>query len=173
MTNDPRCHVDPPAFAGPILRLRQARPGFTRTRRLALASMALGALLGPLAAHGGAVEAGDARAVRAVIESQLQAFAADDAERAFSFASATIRAQFGNAGRFMAMVQGGYPMVVRPTSTAFFRPESVDGAIWQKVHLRDAAGRLWLATYELVRQADQAWRINGCSVSADAAGPTT
>lgn len=159
MTNDLRCH------GGAVLATGLGG------RRLALATIALGLLAGPLAAA--AVGADDARAVRAVIESQLKAFADDDAERAFSFASASIRARFGNAGHFMAMVQAGYPMVLRPASAAFFKPEAVDGAIVQPVQLRDAAGRVWLATYELVRQAGQGWRINGCRVSADAGGPST
>jgi hypothetical protein len=120
------------------------------------------------AAAGAAVLAeSDARAVRSVIEAQLDAFAADDAERAYSYASAAIRTQFGDAAVFMAMVRAGYPMVVRPASVTFFQPRSADGVVLQDVQLRDGAGRLWRATYQLEQQAGDGWRINGCEVVAD------
>ena len=114
------------------------------------------------------VKAADARAVRAVVEAQLSAIASDDAERAFGYASPAIRSQFGDAARFMAMVQGGYPMVVRPAATAFFQPEAVEGGVIQVVQLRDRAGRAWLATYRLAQQGDRSWRIEGCTVAPDA-----
>ena len=119
------------------------------------------------------VKAGDARAVRAVVEAQLSAFANDDPERAFAYASPAIRSQFGDAARFMAMVQGGYPMVVRPAATAFFQPEAVDGGVIQVVQLRDRAGRAWLATYLLAQQGDRSWRIEGCTVAPDTGKSST
>jgi hypothetical protein len=112
----------------------------------------------------------DARAVRKVVEAQLDAFAVDDAERAFSYASTSIRAQFGDATTFMAMVRGGYPMVVRPAAVSFLQAQAnddVDGTVFQAVHLRDRAGRHWRATYLLERQVGAGWRISGCVVVAD------
>ena len=47
------------------------------------------------AADKNAVSPGDARAVREVIEAQLDAFRKDDAARAFSLATAAIRERFG------------------------------------------------------------------------------
>ena len=128
----------------------------------------LAGLLAPMVAGAAGFAEGDGRAVRLVIEAQLKAFAADDAERAFSYASAAIRTQFGDAATFMAMVQSTYPMLVRPAATSFFQPRLADGVVWQTVQLRDRAGRLWLATYQLQQQADVGWRINGCAVVADA-----
>jgi acyl-CoA thioesterase FadM len=123
--------------------------------------------LGPVAASAGVLADGEARAVRAVIEAQLDAFAVDDAERAYSYASAAIRAQFTDAATFMTMVRSGYPMVVRPASVTFFQPSRVDGAVLQKVQLRDREGRLWQATYQLEQQTTAGWRINGCVVVPD------
>ena len=105
-----------------------------------------------------------------MVQAQLEAFAADDAERAFSYASASIRAQFGDAASFMAMVRGGYPMVVRPAAVSFFQAQTDDGAavtVRQTVQLRDREGRLWRATYLLERQAAVGWRISACVVVAD------
>lgn len=133
--------------------------------------VSLALLLVPVApVAGGAVvpAVGEARAVRAVVEAQLEAFAADDAERAFSYASVAIRTQFGDAATFMAMVKSTYPMVVRPAAVSFFQPRRAEGAVWQTVQLRDRAGRLWLATYQLQQQPGAGWRINGCAVVADA-----
>ncbi|MEO7851267.1 MAG: DUF4864 domain-containing protein, partial [Rubrivivax sp.] len=71
-------------------------------------------LLAPLLAMADAdkpVSPADAAAVRAVVRGQLDAFAADDANRAFSFAASSIRDLFGTADKFMQMVRGSYPMV--------------------------------------------------------------
>jgi hypothetical protein len=131
-------------------------------------------LLVPVAAYGASPAEPDARAVRQVIEAQLDAFAADDAERAFSYASPSIRAQFGDANTFMAMVRAGYPMLVRPAAVSFLQAQADDGAepanvaVRQSVRLRDRDRRLWIATYVLERQG-AAWRINGCVVRADSA----
>lgn len=144
---------------------RWARPWLLR--------VALVVLLAPAAAGAAALAEADVRAVRSVIQAQLDAFAADDAERAFSYASAALRTQFGDAATFMAMVRAGYPMVVRPETVAFFQPQSSDGVVWQTVRLRDRAGRLWLATYQLAQQADAGWRIHGCVVAADAGKSST
>ena len=129
--------------------------------------LSLAALLFPLAAGAAVLSDADARAVRSVIEGQLEAFAADDAERAYAYASTAIRTQFGDAAAFMAMVRSGYPMVVRPETVTFFQPQATDGAVLQKVQLRDRAGRLWRATYQLERQPNDGWRINGCTVVPD------
>ena len=126
-----------------------------------------------LAANAQPVTAPDARAVREVVEAQLKALAADDAVRAFSYASPTIRTQFGDAASFMAMVKSGYPMVLRPAATAFFQPEAADGAVLQVVQLRDRDGRAWLATYAVQRQPDGRWRISGCTVQPDTGMSTT
>jgi hypothetical protein len=147
----------------PVPDIVSAQPGVLRRR--ALLSLAL---LGPAVAGAATLAESDARAVRAVVQAQLDAFAADDAERAYAYASPTIRNQFGDAATFMAMVRSGYPMVIQPASVAFFQPASVDGVVLQKLQLRDSAGRLWLATYQLEQQAGVGWRINGCVVTPDA-----
>src|SRR6266853_884585 len=83
------------------------------------------------------VSSRDARAVRTVIEAQLEALAADDAVLAFSYASPSIRMQFGDASNFMQMVLQGYRMVIRPQEIAFLRPEAIGGTVIQVVYLRD------------------------------------
>jgi Domain of unknown function (DUF4864) len=133
-----------------------------------LLRLSLVALLCPLAVGAATLSAADVGAVRAVIEGQLDAFAADDAERAYGYASTAIRTQFGDAAAFMAMVRSGYPMVVRPVTVTFFQPQAAaDGTVSQTLQLRDRAGRLWRATYQLERQPGDGWRIDGVTVVPD------
>ena len=110
------------------------------------------------------VSPADMRTARAVVQAQLDAFAADDAPRAFSLAAPGLREVFGNADRFMAMVRSSYPVVYRPASVAFLVPEWLDRELIQGVHFTDGQGGLWLAIYRLQRQRDNSWRINGCEL---------
>jgi len=128
------------------------------------------AIAAPAAAE--PVSIGDTKAVRAVVEAQLAAFAADDAKRAFSYAAPAIREMFGTPERFVAMVRAGYPVVYRPSNINFLHPVWIDGQLVQGVHLTDGDGTLWLAIYRLERQADKSWRISGCDVQP-ASGKTT
>jgi hypothetical protein len=114
------------------------------------------------------VSADEAVAVRAVVEAQFAAFAADDAQRAFSYAAPSIRDVFKTPDRFMAMVRAGYPVVYRPASVIFLNPLRSQGQLFLGVQLTDADGRLWLATYRLERQPDKSWRISGCDVQPSA-----
>jgi hypothetical protein len=107
----------------------------------------------------------DALAIRAVIAEQLDAFAKDDAPRAFSLATAGIRARFGTPEVFIDMVRTAYPVVYRPKSVQFEAPMIVEGELFQPVKMTDAEGRAWIALYPMERQADGGWRINGCQLA--------
>ena len=108
------------------------------------------------------LEPADRAAVRAVVEKQLAAFAMDDAEQAFSYATPTIQEMFVTARNFMDMVRISYPVVYRPTSLSFQVPYKHEGEVWQIVEMRDTDGMDWTALYSLLRQPDGKWRINGC-----------
>ena len=108
------------------------------------------------------LSAADAKRVRAVIQSQLAAFAADDAPRAFAFATPQLREMFGSAENFLRMVRSSYPVVYRHATVAFLKPVLLDGAVTQAVHFTDGNGVLWLALYRLERQRDRSWRISAC-----------
>lgn len=108
--------------------------------------------------------AADAAQVRSVVQSQLAAFAKDDAEKAFSFAAPNIRKTFGSAATFMAMVQRSYPVVYRPVSSAFLTVQGSGNQAIQRVQMQDAQGDAYLATYTLERQKNKTWRITGCQV---------
>jgi hypothetical protein len=103
----------------------------------------------------------DAAAIRKVISEQIDAFRRDDGPRAFSFATAGIRAQFGTPEVFMEMVRSQYAVVYRPKSVQFQPSEIVDGQVVQPVRMTDAEGQTWLAIYPMLREAG-VWRTNGC-----------
>lgn len=103
----------------------------------------------------------DASAIRKVISEQIDAFAKDDGPRAFSLATAGIRAQFGTPEVFMDMVRSQYAVVYQPKSVQFQPPEIVDGQVVQPVRMTDASGQAWLAIYPMLREAG-VWRTNGC-----------
>jgi len=103
----------------------------------------------------------DAAAIRKVISEQIDAFAHDDGPRAFSLATAGIRAQFGTPEVFMDMVRSQYAVVYRPKSVQFQVPEIVDGQVVQPVRMTDSDGQAWLAIYPMLREGGS-WRTNGC-----------
>jgi hypothetical protein len=127
-----------------------------RLLRAALVFLALVAL--PAAAQ----EDAERSAIRQVIESQLAAFQRDDAAGAYAFASPTIQQKFINPDIFIDMVKTGYPAVYRPREVEFRTLRSENGRIYQDVFLIGPDGRPILAVYEMQRQPDGSWRINGC-----------
>lgn len=123
-----------------------------------LTALATPAQAGPLSAR-------DEKAIIAVVQSQLDAFAAEDAEKAFSYAAPNIRALLGTAANFLEMVRSQYDIVVHPTSVVFFKPKG-DGAVSVlKVQMTDEDGDVWNATYTLQRQKNRQWRITGCVIT--------
>jgi hypothetical protein len=118
-------------------------------------------LFAPAASPAAEISKEDAAAIRSVISEQLDAFARDDAPRAFSLATAGIRAQFGTPEVFMDMVKSEYAVVYRPKSVHFEPPELIEGQIIQPVRMTDAGGRTWMAIYPMLREGGR-WRTNGC-----------
>ncbi|MDK3075524.1 DUF4864 domain-containing protein [Sedimentitalea sp. JM2-8] len=98
--------------------------------------------------------------IRATIGSQIEAFQADDFARAFTYASPDIRRVFRTPENFGAMVRGGYPMVWRPSDVRFLELREIAGALWQKVMVTDAKGRVHILDYQMI-EIDGGWKING------------
>jgi Domain of unknown function (DUF4864) len=116
---------------------------------------------------GATLPASDRAAIHGVIQSQLDAFRADDAGRAFSYASPGIQGLFGDPAHFMAMVRSGYPMVYRPRAAAFAGLVRIDGRLVQQVRLIGPDGTATLALYYMVQEPDGTWKIDGCQLTED------
>ena len=107
--------------------------------------------------------------VRQTIASQIDAFLADDGERAFSFASPSIQSIFGSSERFMRMVRQGYQPVYRPQDYRFLDLERRGEDVVQRVLVKGPDGGLVTAVYTLV-EIDGRWRISGCMLERPGEG---
>jgi len=109
---------------------------------------------------------GDRAAIRQVIQGQLDAFKRDDGAAAYGLASPEIQQKFGTAENFMHMVKSAYPAVYRPKSVEFRELGSTDDmGVVQKVFFIGPDGGGVLAFYQMERQPDGSWKINGCFVT--------
>ena len=100
----------------------------------------------------------DQDAMQQVITRQMEAFQRDDDAQAFDFASPALQEMFGNAGRFMAMVRGGYAPVYRPRSVTFGVAEDVAGVYVQEVGVVGAYREFSLSVSAVVRHE---WEVSG------------
>jgi hypothetical protein len=101
-------------------------------------------------------------AAERIIRAQMQAFQADDAGRAFSFASPDLQQKFGSPATFLDMVKAGYAPVYRPKAVEFRDWVESPGGPEQQVFVIGPDGRGYIAHYMMERQPDGSWRISGC-----------
>jgi hypothetical protein len=101
--------------------------------------------------------------IRNTIQSQIEAFQADDFARAFTYASPTIKGMFGTPENFGMMVKQGYPMVYRPADVQMMELREVAGNLWQRVRITDQAGAGWYLDYMMVETAE-GWQINAVQI---------
>ena len=135
-----------------------------RRRTLFAQGLGLGLFLVMGAPRAEDVPASVAIKARAVVQAQLDAFAADDARRAFLLASPGARRHLGSPDNFINLVRKRYAVVYRPASVAFLKPQLIDGVVVLGVQMTDAQGTAWLATYTLERQPDGLFLIEGCEL---------
>ena len=94
------------------------------------------------------------------IASQLEAFNARDVNEAWTYASPMIQGMFGNPSNFGMMVERGYPMVWSNDSVRFLDQRSENGAVFQRLSLRDAEGGTHWLEYRMI-ETEAGWRIDG------------
>jgi hypothetical protein len=119
----------------------------------------------PLAAH-----ADDAvHEAQTIISRQIAAFLRDDATAAYAFASPEIKARFPDPQAFFGMVKQSYGPVYKPGNYAFGRNKASEdgGRVFQEVLIADPKGASWAAFYDLVRQPDGQYVINGVRMARD------
>jgi len=108
-----------------------------------------------------------AGAAQSVVENQLKAFQAGDAEAAYSHAAPNIRRAFPTREAFMAMVKNGYAPIHSPRSYAFGKAEIAgNGRVTQRVLILGPDGKDYEAVYTLELQEDGVFRITGVSMRA-------
>jgi hypothetical protein len=141
-------------------------------RRGWLAALGLAAVLALAAfkalAAEPAVRASDWKSIKQVIAAQRAALIAGDGDKAFGYATPALRAQFGDADSFLAMVNLGYAALLTARYTEFLQGAVIDGLIIQPLRLVDADNSVRVALYTVEKQQSGAWRISGCRI-----GPST
>ncbi|NVD38548.1 DUF4864 domain-containing protein [Ensifer sp. HO-A22] len=108
---------------------------------------------------------------RSIIQDQIAAFLNDDAEAAYSFASPAIRGKFPDKTVFFDMVRRGYQPVYRPGNFAFGRSKVTGDQVIQEVLISAPDGKDWTAVYQLMKQPDGSYKINGVMMLQAAPGP--
>jgi hypothetical protein len=101
------------------------------------------------------------RAIQRVIGAQRAALRAGDAEKAFGYASPGIRAQFGDAPTFIAMVRRGYAALLDARYTEFLEGAVIDGRVLQPLRLIGPDNAVVVALYTMEKHGGR-WRIAGC-----------
>jgi hypothetical protein len=98
-----------------------------------------------------------------IIEKQILAFLNDDAAAAYAFAAPGIHARYPDKDSFFAMVKKSYQPVYKPGNFAFGRSKVIGdaGMILHEVLIQGEDGKDWKAVYQLLRQADGAYKIGG------------
>ena len=102
--------------------------------------------------------------IKAVITRQLEAFQAGNGVAAFEVASPMIQMLFGDAARFLEVVEQGYPQIAHARSHKFLNRETVGTVVVQRVLVASDKGSV-VARYEMI-QINDGWRVNGCQIEA-------
>ena len=112
-----------------------------------------------------AITALDEEEIISVVSAQLQAFQDDDFEKAYSYASPTIKTIFPDYKKFRDMVVGQYQAVYRPKSINIGSVSTEGGVPFLEVYLVDPDGIFVTAIYSMQQQENGSWLINGCFLS--------
>jgi uncharacterized protein (DUF2249 family) len=136
---------------------------------LLLGLMAPFAIDSAYAQHGALPEAPqidpkDAQAIRDVVQSQLDAFAEDDAAKAFNLATSATRSMLGNPDNFLRLIKEQYPPIYRHRLALFSLPQIANGQAFQIVRLTDTDNQVWLAIYQMQQEPDGSWKIEDCKL---------
>ncbi|MGO4436289.1 DUF4864 domain-containing protein [Rhizobium sp. RAF56] len=116
---------------------------------------------------GSAVRAEDPlQTTKTMIEEQIEAFLHNDAATAYSFAAPGIKALYPDKDIFFSMVKRSYEPVYHPGNYAFGRSKSIDegAVVYHEVLITGRDGKDWSAIYQLARQPDGSYKINGVTI---------
>ncbi len=101
--------------------------------------------------------------VQSVISDQIEALMADDADRAYSYASPDIRSLYPDKNTFLTMVRKNYQPVYHAGNYAFGRSKLIGGGemVLQEVMISGREGKDWTAIYEMRLMDDGSYKVNG------------
>ena len=101
-----------------------------------------------------------------LIQDQIGAFLHNDAAAAYSCAAPGIKAMFPDKDTFFAMVKKAYQPVYHPGNYAFGKSRAIDNGavVYQEVLITGTDGKDWTAIYQITRQPDGSYKINGVQI---------
>lgn len=106
----------------------------------------------------------DAKEIRRVIETQLDAFRRDDAKTAFQQAAPSIQRRYATPEFFLSIVKRHYTPVYRAKTATFGRLAMWRGSLTQEVAILGQDGQRYTALYPMQKQPNGRWRIAGCMI---------
>jgi hypothetical protein len=112
----------------------------------------------------GDITTADAIAIHEVVQSQLEALANDDADRAFELATSEKRMLIGSPDNFLKLIKEEYNPIYRYQRVIFSTPEVVNGDAIQTVRVTDSSSHVWLAIFWMQQEEDSSWKIDGCQL---------
>ena len=82
--------------------------------------------------------------------------------KAFAHAAPGIRAQFGTADNFLAMVRTAYDALIAARYTEFLEGAVIEGVVIQPLRLIAPDNTVQVALYTMEKQKSGGWKIAGC-----------
>jgi hypothetical protein len=103
---------------------------------------------------------------QSLIQRQIDAFLHNDAAAAYSFAAPGIKALFPDKDIFFAMVKKSYQPVYHPGNYAFGKSRAIDNGavVYQEMLITGTDDKDWTAIYQIARQPDGTYKINGVQI---------
>jgi len=108
--------------------------------------------------------AGDRRSIEHAVRTQLRAYAARDAEQAFTKLAPATQQLFGRPDKFLRSIAQDLPTMLDTRRFAFLGLEQRGSCVVQQVLLTDGTGQEWLAEFQLEKHGRGDWRIKGYAV---------
>lgn len=100
------------------------------------------------------------KSIQEVIRKQIMFFKEENCNKAYSYASLSIKFFFPKPDDFCSMVRNSYPMIWNPKEFIFLRPLIINGIVVQEIKFVDNYGDIHFYQYQM-RKSDTDWKING------------
>ena len=101
--------------------------------------------------------------IQETISQQISSFQVDDFEKAFTFASPSIKSMFGNSENFGKMVRRGFPMVWSTKGVTYLELSILNGDPVQRVMITDINAEIFILNY-IMTKTDKGWKIRGVTI---------
>ena len=107
----------------------------------------------------------DTLEIQNIIKKQINAFALNDYETAYTYASDEIKNIFTDEKIFKNMIISDYSILINPKNVIFEKPMVLDkNMVAQKVKIIGLNNLEVYAVYTVIKNTQQQWRIAGCAL---------